>query len=47
MSAGLARLQRMGAVMAYVMGHSERANALYRSVMGGESELNEPWIKTW
>jgi mycothiol synthase len=44
---GLHRLQRMGATRAFVGGYSPEANALYRSVMGGEHELSEPWVKEW
>ncbi len=42
---GLRRLKRMGALVAFVGGYSERANALYRSVMGPEFDLLEPWGK--
>ena len=44
---GLRRLQRMGATTAFVGGYSPEANALYRSVMGPEHELDEPWVKVW
>jgi len=44
---GLLRLQRMGATRAFVGGYSEAANALYRSVMGSNDELSEPWLKEW
>jgi mycothiol synthase len=44
---GLRRLQRMGATRAFVSGFSEAANGLYRSVMGPEHDLYEPWVKTW
>ncbi len=44
---GLQRLQRMGATRAFVGGFSQGANALYRSVMGGEHELYECWVKAW
>lgn len=47
MSEGLRRLQRMGATRAFVSGYSAAANALYRSVMGSEHELNEVWVKEW
>jgi GNAT superfamily N-acetyltransferase len=47
MTEGLRRLQRMGARRAFVGGYSPEANALYRSVMGPEYELSEPWIKEW
>lgn len=44
---GLHRLQRMGATRAFVGGYSPAANALYRSVMGPEHELDEPWVREW
>lgn len=44
---GLRRLQRMGATRAFVGGYSQAANALYRSVMGPDHELDEPWVKEW
>ena len=44
---GLRRLQRLGAARALVGGYSPAANALYRSVMGPEHELSEPWVKQW
>jgi len=44
---GLRRLQRMGTTRAFVGGYSIAANALYRSVMGSEHELYEPWVKEW
>ena len=44
---GLRRLQRMGATRAFVGGLSPAANALYRSVMGPDHELYEPWVKEW
>jgi ribosomal protein S18 acetylase RimI-like enzyme len=44
---GLHRLQRMGARRAFVGGYSEAANALYRSVIGPDHELDEPWLKEW
>lgn len=47
MTAGLRRLQRMGATRAFVSGFSAAANALYRSVMGPEHELYEVWVKEW
>lgn len=43
---GLRRLQRMGAVVAGVGGYSAGANALYRSVIGDDHDLYEPWVKT-
>jgi ribosomal protein S18 acetylase RimI-like enzyme len=47
MTEGLCRLQRMGASTAFVGGFSPEANALYRSVMGSEHQLDEPWVKIW
>ncbi len=47
MTEGLRHLQRMGATTAFVTGYSTRANALYRSVMGPEHELYDPWEKEW
>jgi mycothiol synthase len=47
MTEGLRRLQRMGAITAFVGGYSPAANALYQSVMGAEYELYEPWVKEW
>jgi ribosomal protein S18 acetylase RimI-like enzyme len=47
MTEGLRRLQRMGATLALVGGYSPEANGLYRSVMGPEHELNEPWVREW
>jgi mycothiol synthase len=44
---GLRRLQYMGATVAFVSGFSPAANALYRSVMGNDYELYEPWIRQW
>jgi mycothiol synthase len=44
---GLRRLKRMGATRAFVSGYSEGANGLYRSVMGGEHEVYERWVKEW
>jgi GNAT superfamily N-acetyltransferase len=44
---GLHRLKRMGCRLALVGGYSERANALYFSVMGPEVEINEPWEKQY
>ena len=45
MITGLHRLQRMGCLVAFVGGYSERANALYFSVMGPEYDVSEPWEK--
>jgi mycothiol synthase len=47
MTEGLRRLQRMGATRAFVSGYSSKANALYRSVLSPEYELNEAWVKEW
>ena len=44
---GLRRLQRVGATHAFVGGYSPAANSLYRSVMGPDHELDEPWLKEW
>lgn len=44
---GLRRLQRMGAQWAFAGGYSPAANALYRSVMGEDHELSEPWLREW
>jgi ribosomal protein S18 acetylase RimI-like enzyme len=41
----LHRLQQMGCKVAFVGGFSERANALYFSVMGPECNILEPWEK--
>jgi hypothetical protein len=37
----------MGCVVAFVGGYSPEANALYRSVMGPERDLDELWVKEW
>jgi mycothiol synthase len=47
MTEGLHRLQRMGATQALVGGYSPGPNALYRSVMGADFDLNEPWVREW
>jgi ribosomal protein S18 acetylase RimI-like enzyme len=47
MTEGMRRLQRMGCTLATVTGGSPWANALYRSVMGPEQELYEPWVREW
>lgn len=47
MTEALRRLKRMGAVTAEVGGYNPAANALYRSVMGGECQVYEPWSKEW
>lgn len=41
----LHRLKRMGCKVAFVGGYSERANALYFSVMGPAHDISEPWEK--
>jgi len=41
----LHRLKRMGCQVAFVGGYSERANALYFSLMGPEHDISEPWEK--
>ncbi len=43
----LHRLKRMGCKVAFVGGYSERANALYFSVMGAEHDISEPWEKVF
>ena len=47
MSEGLQRLQRMGALTAFVSGYSVAANALYQAVMGNDHATSEPWVKEW
>ncbi len=47
LTAGLMRLQRMGATRAFVGGFSPAANGLYRSVMGADFECYAPWVKEW
>ncbi len=44
---GLHRLARMGALVAFVGGYGQRANALYGSVMGPDFDLLEAWSKTF
>jgi mycothiol synthase len=41
----LRRLKKMGCKVAFVGGYSERANALYFSVMGPAHDISEPWEK--
>jgi GNAT superfamily N-acetyltransferase len=41
----LHRLKRMGCKVAFVSGYSERANALYFSLMGPEHDVSECWEK--
>ena len=43
----LHRLQRMGCKVAFVGGYSERANALYFSLMGPEHDISECWEKVF
>jgi mycothiol synthase len=47
MAEGLRRLQHMGATRAFVSGYSSEANALYRSALSPEQELNEVWVREW
>jgi mycothiol synthase len=47
MTEGLHRLKRMGATVALVNGYNQKANALYRSVMGPDHDLYWPWVKEW
>ena len=42
---GLHQIKEMGCLVAFVGGYSERANALYFSVMGEEYDVSEPWEK--
>ena len=44
---GLRRLQRMGAVAAFVGGYEPPANALYGSVLGPDHETCEAWVREW
>lgn len=44
---GLRRLKRMGALVASVGSYSTESNALYKSVMGDEFDLSEPWVREW
>ncbi|MCJ7693888.1 MAG: hypothetical protein MUO40_00530, partial [Anaerolineaceae bacterium] len=44
---GLKRLQKLGALHAYVSGYEPGPNVLYASVMGGDQLNNASWIKTW
>lgn len=44
---GLLRLQRMGALYAFVGGYSPPANALYHAVFGDDCELDEVWVRHW
>ena len=45
MREGLRRLQKMGAVKAFVNGYSPEANALYNSAISEECDRSEPWVK--
>jgi mycothiol synthase len=47
MTEALRRLRRLGAVTAEIGGYNEAANALYGSIMGGTSQLYEPWSRDW
>ncbi|HEU5102850.1 MAG TPA: GNAT family N-acetyltransferase [Roseiflexaceae bacterium] len=47
MTEGLRRLQGIGATTVFVSGSSTAANALYRSVIGPDYELYQPWMKQW
>ncbi|MGD2248444.1 MAG: GNAT family N-acetyltransferase [Candidatus Methanofastidiosia archaeon] len=42
---GLRRIKKMGALIAYVGGYSDPANALYRSAGFTQYSLSEPWVK--
>ena len=44
---GLRRLQKMGALSAFVSGYSQAANGLYQSVMGAEHVVHESWVREW
>jgi mycothiol synthase len=44
---GLRRVQRLGADLAFVGGHSEAANALYGSVLSDGCERYELWLRRW
>lgn len=43
---GMRRLQRMGAVVAFVGGYSTEARALYTSV-GRQYGVSQPWVREW
>jgi GNAT superfamily N-acetyltransferase len=47
MTEGLRHLKRMGATRAFVGGYEPGPNVLYASVMGGDHDLSEPWMKEW
>jgi ribosomal protein S18 acetylase RimI-like enzyme len=44
---GLRRLQRLGAVRAFVDGLADGANALYRSAFSPQRDRCEQWVKAW
>lgn len=44
---GLRRLQRMGAVIAFVGGYEPIPNALYKTVLGPDCDRDVVWKKTW
>ncbi|MGA9191827.1 MAG: GNAT family N-acetyltransferase [Anaerolineales bacterium] len=44
---GLRRLREMGATRAFVSGYTDRANALYGSIMSPEPDLCQAWARTW
>jgi len=44
---GLKRLQRMGALHAFVSGYEPGPNALYAAVVGPDRLNNESWVKTY
>ena len=44
---GLRRVQRMGAVRAFVGGYGPEPNALYSSVFSPQCDRSEQWAKAW
>jgi len=44
---GLRRVQRLGAIRAFVGGYEPGPNALYSSVLSPEHDAHEEWIKAW
>ena len=46
-SEGLRRVQRMGAIRAFVAGYEPGPNALYSSVMSAQHDRSESWVKQW
>ena len=44
---GLRRVQRLGAMRAFVGGYEPGPNALYSSVLSPEHDLSEQWVKKW